>query len=78
MLLYPELAYFRFNTHALPESLSMEMFSPFGNQGAAKCKKSADKGQNLKKIRHLTQLAERFKTSTISWGFWGFVPCPDG
>jgi hypothetical protein len=31
--------------------------------------RGADKCQNLKKIRQSTQLAERFKTSTISWGF---------
>ena len=39
---------------------------------AEKCLKVAGKGQSLKNFRQSTQLAERSKTSTISWGFGGF------
>jgi hypothetical protein len=41
--------------------------------GVQKIRKVEGKGQNLKKCRQLTQLVERFKTSTISWGFRGFA-----
>jgi hypothetical protein len=32
-----------------------------------------EKDKNFKKCRQSTQLAERFKTSTISWGFGGLI-----
>jgi hypothetical protein len=37
----------------------------------SKIPKSVGKGQNFKKFRQSTHLTERFKMSTISWGFVG-------